>query len=354
MNGTQPTPATEDERTLPSVAPAVSIVVPAYNASAHLEQSVTALLSQTLADFEIVLVDDGSTDATGEVAARLAELHPRVRFFALPENRGVAGAREHAAGQSRGEFLWFIDADDRPAPNALERLVETARTTGADVVICSAQFVDEHGATRPISAPRPASVTGKQAFRMLLNGDITGHLWNKLFRRELVDAITFTPARVHSDLAMVAQLLASARRVVAIPDVLYSYLLRGGSIIHSGSRRSESLALIDEAVRSAATRLDPRILKTPDYRYFRLRFIVLSGLKDAVLGPYDLAEQRQLVARHRALLTWRSLLLPAAAGDWRRLALGGAAKVSLPLYRRLVVLAGSRSRPSSPTHQDSG
>lgn len=355
MNGTQPTPATEEARGLPAVAPAVSIVVPAYNAAAHLEESVTALLSQTLADFEIVLVDDGSTDATGEVAARLAELHPRVRFYGLPENRGVARAREHAAQQSRGEFLWFIDADDRPAPNALERLVETARSTRADVVICSAQFVDEHGATRLIPAPRAAaSATGKHAFRMLLNGDITGHLWNKLFRRELVNAITFTPARVHSDLAMVAQLLASARRVVAIPDLLYSYLLRGGSIIHSGSRRSESLALIDEAVRSAATRLDPRILKTPDYRYFRLRFIVLSGLKDAILGPYDLTEQRQLVARHRALLTWRSLLLPAAAGDWRRLALGGAAKVSLPLYRRLVQLAGSRSRPSSPTHQDSG
>ncbi|HYI34701.1 MAG TPA: glycosyltransferase family 2 protein [Glaciibacter sp.] len=329
----------------PTVAvPVASIIVPAYNAATSLEATITALLGQTRDDFEIVVVDDGSTDATGTVAARLAEQHPRVRSLPLPENRGVARAREHAARHSRGEYLWFIDADDRPEPNALDRLVAAARLGDADVVVCSAQFVDEEGKRRPIPAPELAApMSGRRAFRMLLEGQITGHLWNKLFRRNLVDAIEFTPARVHSDLAMVAQLLAAAHRVTSIPDVLYSYHLRGGSIIHSGSRRAESLRLIDAAVHSAAGRLDPRILRTREYRYFRFRFIVLSGVKDAVLGPYTDAERRNLVAELRVLLTWRSLLLPVLAGDWRRLTLGLAAKVSRPLYRRVLGIANSRA-----------
>lgn len=333
---------TGDDESL--TAPVASIIVPAYNAGSSLEATITELLKQTSDDFEIVVVDDGSTDATGTVANRLAQEHPQVRSFPLQENRGVARAREHAARHSRGEFLWFIDADDRPAPDALEKLIAAAQRDDADVVVCGAQFVDEEGKRRPIPAPRLAGpLSGRQAFRMLLEGQITGHLWNKLFRRDLVGAIEFTPARVHSDLAMVAQLLAGARRVTSIPDVLYSYHLRGGSIIHSGSRRAESLGLIDAAVRSAAFRLDHRILRTREYRYFRFRFIVLSGVKDAVLGPYTDAERRKLVADLRVLLTWRSLLLPARAGDWRRLILGLAAKISQPLYRRVLGIANSRA-----------
>jgi glycosyltransferase involved in cell wall biosynthesis len=331
-----------DDETI--AVPVASIIVPAYNAESWLEATITELLKQTGGDYEIVVVDDGSTDATGTVAARLADQHPEVRSFPLPENRGVARAREHAARYSRGQFLWFIDADDRPAPDALEKLIAAAQRDDADVVVCGAQFVDEEGKRRPIPAPRLAApVSGRRAFRMLLDGQITGHLWNKLFRRNLVDAIEFTPARVHSDLAMVAQFLAAARRVTSIPNVLYSYHLRGGSIIHSGSRRAESLGLIDAAVRSAAGRLDPRILRTPEYRYFRFRFIILSGVKDAVLGPYTDVERRKLVADLRTLLTWRSLLLPARAGDWRRLTLGVAAKISQPMYRRVLGIANSRA-----------
>lgn len=327
-----------------SVEPVISIIIPAYNAADSLQSTIADILRQTGADFEVVLVDDGSTDATMDVAARLANTHPRVRFFRLPENRGVARAREYAVQHSRGEYLWFIDADDRPEPEALTRLVTAAQRTDADVVLCSAQFVDEGGGRRAISAPRlTASISGKEAFVLLLDGQITGHLWNKLFRRELANSIEFTPARVHSDLAMVAQLLAAADRVIAIPDMLYSYHLRSGSIIHSGTRRAESLVLVDDVVRRTAERLDPAILRSTEYGYFRFRFILLSGLKDAAIGPYDPGERRALVAQLRRRLGWRTLLLPLRGGDWRRLTLGVTAKLSMPLYRRTLQLASARA-----------
>ncbi|MBG6213266.1 MAG: glycosyltransferase [Cryobacterium sp.] len=326
--------------------PVVSVIVPAYNAAEFLEAAIERLLQQTLARdsaaVEIIVVDDGSTDATAAIGARAAATHAGVHFFQQEQNGGVARARARAAAVSRGEFLWFVDCDDDWADSALEKLVAAARSTGADVVVCGAEYVYP-GQRRALAAPTlAAAINGAEAFRLLLDGEITGHLWNKLFRRELTLEIEFTPARVHSDLAMVAQLLAAADRVVAISDVLYSYVVRGGSIIRSGSRRAESLLLVEQAVTTAAITLDTRIIGSNSYGYFRLRYVLLSGLKDALSGPYDAEERDEIVAELRSRLTWRLVLLAARRRDWKRLALAGTAKVSMPLHRRILRLAAEQ------------
>lgn len=321
----------------------MSVIVPAFNAAERLPALVNTLLRQTLPDIEIVLVDDGSTDATAEVARRLEQQYPRLRFFRLPENRGVAAARELAVRESRGEFLWFVDADDARADDALEKLVGAARATGADVVICSAEYVYDSERRRRLSAPAfPEPVSGRLAFRELLTGAVTGHLWNKLFRRDLALGIEFTPARVHSDLAMVAQLIASARTVTSIPDTLYSYLLRSGSIIRSGSRRTESLLLVESAVSRAAASLDPRILRSREYKYFVVRYVILSAFKDATVGGYDESERNGMIATLRSRLDWPLVFVPLGRRDGKRFALALTAKVSMPAHRRLLELAAER------------
>ncbi|TFB93895.1 glycosyltransferase family 2 protein [Cryobacterium luteum] len=326
--------------------PMVTVIVPAYNAAEFLAGAIDRLLQQTLATsvgaVEIVVVDDGSTDATATIGARAAAAHASVRYFRLEQNGGVARARARAVAESRGEFLWFVDCDDDWALSALEKLVAAARSTHADVVVCGAEYVYP-GQRRPLAAPRlSVPISGAAAFNLLLDGELTGHLWNKLFRRSLAGEIEFTPARVHSDLAMVAQLLAAADRVAFIDDVLYSYVVRGGSIIRSGSRRAESLLLVEQAVTTAAITLDTRIIGSNSYGYFRLRYVLLSGLKDALTGPYDAEERAEIVAELRSRLTWRLVLLAAARRDWKRLALAGTAKLSVPLHRRLLRLAAEQ------------
>ena len=333
-----------------SGAPVVSVIVPAYNAAEFLEGAIERLLQQTLAAspgasaeaVEIIVVDDGSTDATATIGARAASAHASVHYFRLEQNGGVAHARARAVAESRGEFLWFVDCDDDWAPSALEKLVAATRSTGADVVVCGAEYVYP-GQRRALAAPvRTEPITGAEAFGLLLDGELTGHLWNKLFRRSITREIEFTPARVHSDLAMVAQLLAAADRVAFVPDALYSYVVRGGSIIRSGSRRAESLLLVEQAVTSAAITLDTRIIGSNSYGYFRLRYVLLSGLKDALSGPYDADERDEIVAELRSRLTWRLVLLAARRRDWKRLALAGSAKMSVPLHRRLLRLAAEQ------------
>lgn len=316
-------------------APAVSIIVPAYRAASYLRTAIPRLESQEFDDFEVIVVDDGSGDDTAETAVALADAHPRVHAVILEHNGGVAHARRRALAVSRGEFAWFIDADDAWPDTALGDLVDAARREDADVVVAGAQFVYQDGSTRALPAPHRETVDGVDAFRMLLRGEITGHLWNKLFRTEVMAQASFAQARVQSDLIMVADALSHAERVAFTAETVYEYRLRAGSIITSTSKRAESLAIIDAAVTADAARLGiPE--DDEDLRYFRARYIQLSGIKDALLAAYDDRERRRHLDNRRGALSVRDVLLFARRGDARRFALAATAKTSLTVHRALL------------------
>lgn len=316
-------------------SPAVTVIIPAFRAASFLADAVDRLFDQRFDDFEIVIVEDGSGDDTAEVAASLARTHDRVRAVLLSTNGGVARARQRAVAESRGDYLWFVDADDAWPDTALETLVGSI--ADADIVVAAAEFYYQDDSRRALPAPRSAPVSGADAFAMLLRGEITGHLWNKLFRRDVMAKATFTPARVQSDLVMVADALSAARSVRFSSETVYEYRLRSGSIITSTSQRAESLKLIDAAIRTDAERLG--IADSPDHRYFRARYIQLSGIKDALFAAYPADERRKHLSDRRRALTWTDIALFAKRRDARRLALATTAKISLPAHRTLLKVA---------------
>lgn len=318
--------------------PAVTVVIPAYRAAAFLAGAVERVERQTIDEpFEVVIVEDGSGDDTADVARSLDERFARVRAIVLERNGGVARARQRAVTAATGEYLWFVDADDTWPDDALRTLVDVARRQDADVVIAGAEFVYQGGGRRTLPAPISEPVSGRDAFRMLLRGTVTGHLWNKLFRREVMAKSSFAPARVQSDLVMVADALASARRVAFTDAPVYEYRLRAGSIITSQSQRAESLAIIDESVRRDAERLG--LTASDDYRYFRARYIQLSGIKDALLASYSPPERAAHLAARRTALTLSDVMLFARRRDARRFALAATAKASVRAHRALLRLA---------------
>lgn len=319
----------------------ISVVMPVYNDEEHLAVAIERVLGQQGVDVELVVVDDGSTDRSPAIARAAADRDARVRYVPLSENGGVARARERGVREATADWVWFVDSDDSWRPDAAAQLVTAALASpGTDVVIAGARATFESGKA-PTSHEPPASppVPGAEAFRLFLTGRITGHLWNKLFRRELLGTIDFTPARVQSDLAMVAQALAGARWVGFLPVAVYEYRVRSASIITSRSRRAESLELIVAAVEAAARRVDPRTTDTAAYRYFVTRYVILSGIKDAVLGSYSPIESAEHLRRFRRRLGVRELALLARRRDAKRLALAVSAKISLPAYRRLLAVA---------------
>jgi glycosyltransferase involved in cell wall biosynthesis len=318
-----------------------SVVMPVYNDVKHLAGAIDRVLGQVGADVQLVIVDDGSTDGSRAVARAAAADDPRITAIELPENGGVARARQRGVQEARGDWIWFVDSDDEWPPDAAARLAAAVlRSPGTDVVVAGARYTFESGkAPKVLEPPTGPPVTGRDAFALFLRGQITGHLWNKLFRRDLLLSIDFTPARVQSDLAMVAQAIAGAARVAFLPEHVYDYRVRSGSIITRRSRRADSLKLITEALDSAARRLDPAMVDTDDYRYFMTRYVVLSGIKDVVQGPYGPAERQDGLRRLRAQLRLRDLVLLARRRDMKRLVLAASAKVSLPAYRQLRAVA---------------
>lgn len=321
----------------------VSVIVPCYNAAAFVEQAVSRLLDQVGVDIEIVVVDDGSTDATADIASGLAARHPEVVFIALDENSGVAAAREAAVAAATADYIWFVDADDEWPVDAAATMRSVAWEHRADIVCAGAAVIAEGRAPKPVGSPPPGTTsTGPEAFRRLLTGDITGHLWNKLFRRDLMERIEFTRIRQHSDQAMVAQALSRAEIVAYTPHEVYRYVLRSGSIIRSGSQRADSLRSVAKVVARCQAYIDATRLRSPDYLYYRARYSVLARLKDATSGAYHDERRRTLVKEARgdmSLAQWSALL---RRRDATRLTLYSLGWASPPLYARILDRFGGR------------
>ena len=123
-------------------APAVSVIIPAYNTAGTLARAVQSVLNQTVQDFEIILVEDCSTDATLEVAQQFAASDKRVRLIALPNNGGQARARNRGIAAASGEWVATLDADDRYQPDRLNQLLQAVKQFDVDMVADNQNHVD--------------------------------------------------------------------------------------------------------------------------------------------------------------------------------------------------------------------
>lgn len=146
--------------------PLVSIVIPCFNAERYLKETLQSVWAQTFKDYEVIAVDDGSTDGT----ARLLQSHKsRLRLITMPSNRGASAVRNQGARAARGRYLQYLDADDLLMPETLAQRVEVLERTGADVAYCAWQFLNETRdgrflPTRVLSGrlsdfPRPAEIS---------------------------------------------------------------------------------------------------------------------------------------------------------------------------------------------------
>ncbi|MBE6194563.1 MAG: glycosyltransferase [Rikenellaceae bacterium] len=162
--------------------PKISVIVPVYNATAYLERCVGSLLLQTLSDFEILLIDDGSNDGSAELCDDYARKDSRVKVYHKP-NGGVASARQLGVNKASGDYSIHIDPDDWVLPTMLEELYGVAVKSEADMVICDFTVVDERGEYCSIQQPHDNTPT--TCLKQLLSGLLHGSLCNKLIRTAL-------------------------------------------------------------------------------------------------------------------------------------------------------------------------
>lgn len=203
--------------------PAVSIVTPVWNAQATLACTVASVQAQTRADWEMWLIDDGSTDGSRALARSLAAGDPRLRVLSLGENRGAAQARNEGIRAARGGRIAFLDADDLWDPEKLARQLAFMDAHGHAFVFCAYRRIDAAG--RPLGVvAAPARVERDEALR----GNVIGCL-TAVYDADMLGRVEMPDVRRRQDYALWLRLLA---RVPAygLPEVLASYRLRPDSL----------------------------------------------------------------------------------------------------------------------------
>jgi glycosyltransferase involved in cell wall biosynthesis len=155
-----------------TLQPAFSVIVPTYNYARYLQRALDSILAQERSDYEIVVVDDGSTDDTAEVVRRYQDKATRRIEYVFQNNRGLSAARNHGISLASGEYLLFLDADDELLPGALRQFHSALeRTPGLDFVVGGREWVSVDGKVKCRPA-RPLSSSKEDNFRRLLRGKL--------------------------------------------------------------------------------------------------------------------------------------------------------------------------------------
>lgn len=230
----------------------VSVVVPVYNVEPYLEKCIRSVLTQTYANFELILVDDGSTDGSRAICDRTAERDARVRVIHR-ENGGLAAARNSGIALASGELITFIDSDDFVSSLLLERLVAALERTGAQVAICGHKAYQSEDFQEVPCAPTTPRVLGTAE---LLNTALIGSpffvsAWAKLYDSRLFQTIRYPEGELYEDLSIVYELFSSVPVACYIDEPLYYYHKRAGSILRSGFSRKK-LVYFDNAINGLA------------------------------------------------------------------------------------------------------
>lgn len=206
--------------------PAISVLVPVYNAEKYLESCLQSVVKQTFKDFEIICLNDGSTDGSAAILATWATKEPRLKILAQA-NKGLSAARNRLLEKARGAYVAFVDADDVLEPAYLQKLYETALSKKAEVAVCFFDHIRANGLTR-ISPRLPKcyyiqpSQNAGERFRC---GFYNPTAPAKLFKRQFLIAnhLAFLPGRKAEDVPFTVQAYLLAQRIVYIKEPLYLY-----------------------------------------------------------------------------------------------------------------------------------
>lgn len=220
--------------------PKVSVIVPIYNVEGYVKKSIESVLCQTEAEIEIILVDDGSTDGSGQLCDAFARKDERIRVIHKP-NGGLSSARNAGAEAASSDYVMFLDGDDYLKSNAVERAYETMREYPSDFVQFLYREVEEGQEPSPQQEAQPIyrAHTARELFENLYRlGGVAASGATKLFRRELVLQIPFENIR-HEDELWCTRAFQRNLTVTYLPEELYYYVMRSGSIIHSRFNRKK-------------------------------------------------------------------------------------------------------------------
>ena len=267
-----------------STQPLISVIVPVYNVERYLDQCVESLIGQTYERLEIILVDDGSTDSSGEQCNAWANRDNRIRAVRQC-NAGLAAARNTGLDLAKGEYIGFVDSDDYVLPDMFGTLLHNLQESDADLSIISYERENPDGSTYCNAFPdKKIVMTSQEAFAYVnQHGYFYVTAWDKLAKKELFDNLRYPLDAVYAeDSPVTYQLLDKADRIVYDSTPLYRYRM---------SENSQSHGITDKFAQSTGAMLD--LVRT---KYPHVEAYAAYGHLESIVGTCNrimLAHQRK-------------------------------------------------------------
>lgn len=283
--------------------PLISIIIPVYHTKEYLERCVRSCLAQTYTMIEVVLVDDGSTDGSGELCDQLAKQDGRIRVF-HKENGGSSSARNLGLQKARGEYIGFVDSDDFIGPQMYQRLWEAIQTNGVEVAQISRDELDEQGNPLPdvCIPPKEEFFCETQVFLrelLLHRGDCS--FCTKLFHKRVLAQKRFPEGELNEDFFLLLQILPEIRGIYLLSEQEYHVFYRIGSNTRKKDRNEFSRVFID-IVRNADVAMELVEQNYPQLKQEGIRFGLYQRLDYLLHIP--LAQMENKNAFYRQVKSW--------------------------------------------------
>ena len=261
----------------------LSIIVPVYKVEEYLGECVDSLLSQTIDDYEIILVDDGSPDNSGKIADEYVAVNPDMIRVLHIDNGGQGRARNFALDIAKGDFVGFVDSDDWVTHDMYEKMYTRAAETGADVVVCD--FMERFADGR--ESMLPASLQDNWL-------GSAGSSCNKIFRRSLVGALRFPVGLWYEDFYFSAVMLLRSKHTEFIAEPLYIYRRGQESTMHNNNaaKNLDMLTIMDM--------LEKEMLPAgykDDFEFFLVNHVLLDSISR--LAKQDAPERKEVIGKLR-------------------------------------------------------
>ena len=224
----------------------LSIITPVYQVEQYLPQCLDSILAQTYPHWELILLDDGSKDRSGEICDEYAKKDGRIRVIHT-ENRGAGAARNTGFAHATGEYVVFVDSDDYISENMIERLYMTIHKSKYDLVVCNVLRAYPDGKNDFTTQFPDMEISGREVlahWKTQKNYGLWTVPWSKIIRKSILDQVKFPEGKYFEDEFFSDQLFLRCDRVRVIPDSLYVNRVRTSSTMNSQKTRNY-LDLID-------------------------------------------------------------------------------------------------------------
>lgn len=256
-----------------SKKPHLSVIVPAYNVELYLDKCLQSICDQTFTDFELILVNDGSTDNTLSVCQAWAQRDKRIRLIDQ-KNQGLAEVRNIGLREARADLIMFVDSDDWLELDAIEVLLELKKRRNAQISV--GRFVmEEDEGQKYVKHVGNRVFTGQRAYLLnLYDHKLRSYCWAKIYDKSLFDGIVYPVGQYLEDYSVTHLLFLRAQRVACTNKTVYHYLIRKSSILGDKSlyevRTVTYFAILTERLKHARTEGQ---LTEREFTLLRMKFI---------------------------------------------------------------------------------